>query len=131
MWPRETWPGANGASSFTRNHSPNSRWSVNARHTQETGVLSSIRFSMLLLIRNLLVAVNMDQFATKRNHFVALKSSPDGGTALCGPVIRDRRVGWLRGRSRITLRSIRATGGHVAPITLAGLPASGGVSPAM
>src|SRR6185437_700404 len=56
MWPVETWPGTNGPSSLTRNHSPNSRWSVSARQTRETGAFSSIRFSMRSLMRNLLVA---------------------------------------------------------------------------
>src|ERR1043166_8976822 len=56
MWPRETCPGMNGSSILTRNHSPNSRWSVRARQTRDTGAFSSIRFSMTSLMRNLLVA---------------------------------------------------------------------------
>src|SRR5215207_8428170 len=74
MRPRETRPGTNGPSSFTRNHSPNSRWSVNARQTRETDALSSMRFSMLL-IRNLLVACQHNRVAGTRNHFVAFKTS--------------------------------------------------------
>src|SRR5437763_9881854 len=75
MRPRETCPGTNGPSSFTRNHSPNSRWSVNARQTRDTGAFNSICFSMLSFMRNLLVAAYLACSVSTRNHFIALWSA--------------------------------------------------------
>src|SRR5678815_3569494 len=46
MWPWTVAPGANGPSSFTRNHCPNSAVSVSARQTRDTGARSSIVFSI-------------------------------------------------------------------------------------
>ena len=71
IWPRETCPGTNGPSSRTRNHVPNSRWSVSARQTRDTGALSSMVFSMRSVMCNLLVAYYVVDRLQKRNYFVA------------------------------------------------------------
>src|SRR6516165_236730 len=51
IMPRDSSPGTNGPSSRTRNHSPNSRYSVSARQTRDAGALSTIRFSIWLAIQ--------------------------------------------------------------------------------
>src|SRR4029453_2324555 len=57
MRPRVVLPGMNGPSSFTRNHWPNSVWSVRARQTRATGAFKAIFFS----IRSVLVVVGIVQ----------------------------------------------------------------------
>src|SRR5882724_8337185 len=57
--PRTVAPSANGTSSATRNHAPNSRTSVSARQTRDLGARKRIRFSIrsvLAIVGNLLVA---------------------------------------------------------------------------
>src|ERR1700730_16332880 len=50
IWPCASSPATNGPCSFTPNHSPNSRWSVSARHARDSGALSSMRFSIRAFI---------------------------------------------------------------------------------
>src|SRR5258707_15451872 len=74
MRPFETFPGTNGPSNFTLNHSPNSRWSVSACQTRDTGAFNSIVFSIRLDICNYLVAFQYVRILSICNRFVALVS---------------------------------------------------------
>src|SRR5260370_12211025 len=74
MRPFETFPGTNGPSNFTLNHSPNSRWSVSARQTRDTGAFNSIVFSIRLDICNYLVAFQYVRILSICNRFVSLVS---------------------------------------------------------
>src|SRR5580704_4300973 len=87
MRPFETFPGTNGPSNFTLNHSPNSWWSVSARQTRDTGAFNSIVFSIRLDICNYLVAFQYVRIWSICNRFIALVSERrakgrryDGGT---------------------------------------------------
>src|SRR5260221_11389895 len=74
MRPFETFPGTNGPSNFTLNHSPNSRWSVSARQTRDTGAFNSIVFSIRLDICNYLVAFQYVRIWSICIRFVGLVS---------------------------------------------------------
>src|SRR5260370_13860847 len=74
MRPFETFPGTNGPSNLTLNHSPNSRWSVSARQTRDTGAFNSIVFSIRLDICNYLVAFQYVRIWSICDRFVALAS---------------------------------------------------------
>src|SRR5260221_13361400 len=80
MRPFETFPGTNGPSNFTLNHSPNSRWSVSARQTRDTGAFNSIVFSIRLDICNYLVAFQYVWIWSICNRFVALVSERSRST---------------------------------------------------
>src|SRR5258707_14455037 len=83
MRPFETFPGTNGLSNFTLNHSPNSRWSVSARQTRDTGAFNSIVFSIRLDICNYLVAFQYVWIWSICNRFVAycVRATSLGGGA--------------------------------------------------
>src|SRR5260370_32515644 len=74
MRPFEPFAGTNGPSNFTLNHSPNSRWSVSARQTRDTGAFNSIVLSIRLDICNYLVAFQYVRIWSICNRFVALVS---------------------------------------------------------
>ena len=97
MWPREACPGTNGPSSRTRNQVPNSRWSVSARQTRDTGALSSTVFSMRSDMRNLQVANCIAASAAICNPFVAYRPATGaraGGGVASSPIPKDTEA-WL------------------------------------